>query len=90
MVMIVIDDVKNISEVNFEYHPSMTDLPDRDDIPWMEEAEDNEMDIVRQMLEIFDALSGMTHVTCTGILVSREEPAAVGQRSAGGRWRCGQ
>jgi hypothetical protein len=47
MVVIVIDDVKNISEVNFEYHPSMTDLPDRDDIPWMEEAEDNGMDIVR-------------------------------------------
>ena len=40
----------------------MTDLPDRDDVFWMEEAEDKGMDIVGQMLEIFEALRGMTHV----------------------------
>jgi hypothetical protein len=62
MVVIVIRDAKDISEINLKYHPSMTDLPDCDDIFWMEEAEDKGMDIVRQMLEIFEIPSGITHV----------------------------
>ena len=62
MVVIVIDYVKDISEMNFKYHPSMSDLPDRDNIFGMEEPEDKGMDIVGQMLEIFKAPSGMIHV----------------------------
>jgi len=46
----------------------MTDLPDRDDVFWMEEAEDKGMDIVGQMLEIFEALRGMTHVEPTAVV----------------------
>lgn len=53
----------------------MTDLPDHDDIFWMEEAENKGMDIIREMLEIFEAPSGITHVKN---VASREELVAVG------------
>lgn len=89
MVVIVIDDVNNISEIIFKYDPSMTDLPNRNDISGVEEVEDKGMDIVGQMLEIFVALSCMAHVKSMRILVSRQRPAAVGW-SASGRWRCGK
>lgn len=62
MVVIVKHDAKDISEMDLKYHPSMADLPDCDDIPWMEEAEDNGMDIVGQMLEIFEIPRSITHI----------------------------
>ena len=62
----------------------MTNLPDRDDVSWMEEAEDKGMDIVGQMLEIFEGPSGLTHVENSKV---EKKTAAVGW-PAGGRWRC--
>ena len=58
----MIQNVKNASEVKFEHRLFITDLPDRDDVFWMEEAEDKGMDIVGQMLEINEALSRITHI----------------------------
>jgi len=58
----VIQNVKNASEVKFERRLFITDLPDRDNVFWMEEAEDKGMDIVGQMLEINEALSRITHI----------------------------